>query len=353
MCRAAIFATAASMPSGPHAYSITRRAGVRAASRRSSGATTRPRSPALPSSVVSTSVDAERRGKNRDRTAPRPAARRRTASWRTPRARQRCRRASRTAPARRRRRPSTLRRAARRARTGGRAGRGRRRAGPAARRRASAVDGPMRLFRIEMPDGCAGRIAQQLEDRKRPPEQRVVAAPMPSPSRTVRARRPRRWPARRARARCNRPTAAVRDHVGGDVGRHRGSILGRRTSVRYLRMLSNSLAAALLASTYVLDRVPAAESLASACARAARADRGTRRVALRAASHRVLLRAAGRAGSCSRARPFSPAWLSVRVLLWLCAVAALGGAAADVARTFRRSRSCSINRRHSRLRAAR
>ena len=61
----AVRAVAASIPSGPHAYSITGDEGARAARRRSSGATTRPRSPALPSSVVNTSSTSSARKKSR------------------------------------------------------------------------------------------------------------------------------------------------------------------------------------------------------------------------------------------------------------------------------------------------
>ena len=48
-----------------------------------------------------------------------------------------------------------------------------------ARRRSSAVDTPMRLFSSEMPVGAPSRVAQHFEHRKRPAQQRVVAASPP------------------------------------------------------------------------------------------------------------------------------------------------------------------------------
>src|SRR5947209_16462788 len=104
------------------------------------------------------------------------------------------------------------------------------------------------------------------------------------------------------------------------------SILGRRTSVRYLRMLSNSLAAALLASAYVvvvfLQLNP---SLPLAPARLAPI---AQHIGLLYALHLTAFFYALLVVRQLLARePFSPAWLSIRELLWMCAVAALGGAA--------------------------
>ena len=162
---------------------------------------------ALPSSVVSTSVTpsvAEPVEVEQLRGAPRAVEQRR----RRRRGRPALRRASRTARGRRRRRPSTL-------RSGGSTSVNGRPSGP---RHAIGVAGarvveqrrstPMRLLRIETPVGVPSRVAQDLEDRERAAEQRIVPRRRPSPSRTGPARRRRRSRARRARARCSRPTAA-------------------------------------------------------------------------------------------------------------------------------------------------
>src|SRR5581483_6357903 len=58
-------AVAASIPSGPHAYSISGASADRAASRRSSGPTIRPCSPMLPSSVASASSTPSERKNSR------------------------------------------------------------------------------------------------------------------------------------------------------------------------------------------------------------------------------------------------------------------------------------------------
>src|SRR5436305_515260 len=72
----------------------------------------------------------------------------------------------------------------------------------------------------------------------------------PSPSRTVRARRPMQSQEQRARARCSRSTAGDSQ----SLPRRRRSASRQYTpcEMRYVRMLSNSLAAACVATTYVL-----------------------------------------------------------------------------------------------------
>ena len=136
----------------------------------------RPRSPALPSSVVRTSVDAEVAEEIEIEELRRRCARRRTASSATPRAR------SASASVGKRRQPDAAgdhpglgRRLDQRERTAERTEAGDALARPRARRPGS-VDAPMRLFRSEMPVGAPRRVAQDFEHRERPAQQRIVAA---------------------------------------------------------------------------------------------------------------------------------------------------------------------------------
>ncbi|HEY2907732.1 MAG TPA: hypothetical protein VGJ29_17650, partial [Vicinamibacterales bacterium] len=96
--------------------------------------------------------------------------------------------------------------------------------------------------------------------------------------------------------------------------------------MRYLRMLSNSLAAALLASAYVvivfLQLNPSLPLAPARLAPIAQHVGSLYALHLTAFFYALLV-----VRQLLAREPFSPAWLSIRELLWMCAVAALGGAA--------------------------
>jgi hypothetical protein len=95
--------------------------------------------------------------------------------------------------------------------------------------------------------------------------------------------------------------------------------------VRYLRMLSNSLAAALLASAYVvivfLQLNPSLPLAPARLGPIAQHIGALYALHLTAFFYALLV-----VRQVLAREPFSPAWLSVRELLWMSAVAALGGA---------------------------
>ena len=96
--------------------------------------------------------------------------------------------------------------------------------------------------------------------------------------------------------------------------------------MRYLRMLSNSLAAALLASAYVV--IVFLQLNPSLPLAPARLGPIAQHISALYALHLTALFYALLVVRQMLARePFSPAWLSIRELLWMSAVAALGGAA--------------------------
>jgi predicted AlkP superfamily phosphohydrolase/phosphomutase len=95
--------------------------------------------------------------------------------------------------------------------------------------------------------------------------------------------------------------------------------------VRYLRMLSNSLAAASLAACYVLILVlqlnPSLSLDPARLAPLAEHVGGFYALNLTALFYALLV-----ARQMLAPEPFSPAWVSVRELLWMCALAAMAGA---------------------------
>ena len=184
---------------------MTGAAGARDARPRSSGAVTRPCSPALPSSVVSVERDPEilKQIQTKQLLAPaRPVEERGTHAARAKRLGER---EERRQPDAARDHPRLGRWLDERKRTAERSQAGEALSGPALYTR--AVDGPMRLFSSERPDGRTVPVAEDFEHGKWPPEQRVVPARPPSPSRTARAPPSGRSRVRAARARCSRPTA--------------------------------------------------------------------------------------------------------------------------------------------------
>ena len=185
----------------------------------------------------------------------------------------------------------------------------------------------MRLLRIEMPVGASVGVAQHFEHGKRTAQQRIVAGRRPDHDELSRAPRPRRSPAPPAPARCSRPTAD-----------------GSRSLPPRRRSASRQYTAAKFVADYLPDAVQLDAAAAVLCRRAyvlalvlqlnprcrcdpARLAPLVATVGLFYAVHLTVIFYVLLVVRQLLARElFSPAWLSVGVLTWLCAMAAAAGA---------------------------
>ena len=118
---------------------------------------------------------------------------------------------------------------------------------------------------------------------------------------------------------------AIRHHFRRDVDRHRGSILHVRNalSADAQQLGGGACVRDGLRGDAVVQLNPTLPLHPSRLVPIV----DDRRPVLRRPPHRDFLRRPGACGSCSRAKMFSPAWISVGVLAWLGAAAAMAGAA--------------------------
>ena len=214
----------------------------------------------------------------------------------------------------------------------------------------------MRLLRIVMADRRAVAVAEDLEHRKRAAQQRVDAGARLDHDELARAPQPPRSPARPARARCSRSTAggsrspprrhrpASRQYTAAKLVLSlwalvlvvvvQGPGLARKDQgpttkdqVRYLRMLCNSMAAAALATAYVIALVLHLNPHLPL--NPARLAPLATTVGLFYVVHLTvdLLHPARRCGSSSRAKCFRRRGSASACWSWLGAVASAAGAA--------------------------